>query len=328
MSTIKTTSDPVAWNFAGGKISALEAELLPRAFFEGLLKCRDRAEARGTLGKTVYRSYFHDDKSLDDASAVVDARFKEIKTDVFRTCPPHPLINFFGIWDRHRSFRTLFNQACKNAHPPAAEMENLFSLFALDSAYNVGLREHLNMLSQSNSPQTATPLERSLYLDSAAASLMAATAESTPEPLARHYMRDCALLTAWSAIFRLRWSGVPADVIRKWYVFENSTMLAASILATESDPHAAIHGKLSPISAMVLERMDIGGIRRDIDAAAAEILRDTVLQCRLGRGGPERVLAYLVAIQTEMVNLALCLSAIANDIDRDVALSRLRREYA
>ncbi len=319
---------PTAWSFVSGKIASLESELLPRSFFEALLKASDRADARTALGKSGYRVLFPDDKSLDSVSAILEQKARDVRAEIFKLCPPHPLENFFGIPSRFRTFRTLFNQACKQTNPQAGELDALFPVFAVEEAYAGGLREHRDMLLRKNTPQAATPLERSLYLDSAACSLMRAVAEYVPEKLVREYMTDRALLTAWSGIFRLRWNGVPPEMIRSWFVFGQSTELASGILAREQEPKADISGRLSVRSSVVIEGLDMNRIRTDIDSASSDALRETVLACRLVPFGAERVLSYLVANEAEMVNLELCLSAVANGIDRDVTLSRLRREYA
>ena len=323
----KISKRSTAWSFVSGKIAALESELLPRSFFEAILKSSTRADARAALGKSGYRVLFPDDKSLDASSAILDQKAKESRAEVFALCPPHPLENFFGIGSRFRTFRTLFNQMSKG-NPQVAELDSLFPVFAVEDAYADGLREHRDMLSRKNPPQQATPMERSLYLDSAACSLMRVVAEFAPEKLVREYMADRAVLTAWSGIFRSRWNGVSADMIRNWFIFDNSRELASSILAMEHEPKAEIAQRLSSRSAAILEGVDMQRIKTDIDGAASDVLRETVLACRMVSFGAERVLSYLVANEVEMVNLELCLSAVANGIDRDVTLSRLRREYA
>ncbi len=324
----KITKRPTAWSFVSGKIAALESELLPRSFFDALLKSPTRSEARSALGKSSYRILFPDDKSLDASSAILDARAKEIKAEIFKLCPPHPLENFFGIGDRFRTFRTLFNQMSRQNNPPVGDLEALFPAFAVEPEFAVHLREHRNMLTRKNTPQAATPMERSLYLDSGACSLMRIVAQVVPEPMVRDYMLDRSLLTAWSGIFRTRWNGVPADMIRNWFVYDNSSELATAILSSENEPKAEISKRLSVRSSAALDNVDAARIKSDIDSVAADVLRDTVLACRMTPFGAERALSYLVAVEVELVNLELCLSTIANGINREVTASRLRREYA
>lgn len=325
---MKVTKRPAAWTFVSGKIAALESELLPRSFFETILKSQSRSEARSALGKSPYRPLFPDERSLDFTSAILDAKAKDVKAEIFKLCPPHPLENFFSIGDRFRTFRTLFNQISKQLNPPVNELDALFPIFTVEPAFAEGLREHRELLERKNPPQMATPMERSLYLDSAACSLMRVIADYVPEKLVREYMIDRSLLSAWAGIFRSRWNGVSADFIRNWFIYQNSRELASSILAMEQEPKAEISSRLTPRSAAILEGIETNRIKADIDGVASDVLRDTVMACRMIPFGAERVLSYIVALEVELVNLELCLSTIANGIDREVTLSRLRREYA
>ncbi|MDR2391429.1 MAG: hypothetical protein LBE84_07105 [Planctomycetota bacterium] len=324
----KISRRPADWAFASGTVAALEPEILPRAFFEAVLKCQTRSEARTVLGKSPYRSLFPDDGAFDSISPILAVKTKEMKAEIFRLCPPNILENFFGIPDRFRTFRTLFGQAARQGGQQAAEVESLFSVFAVEPAFADELGNHRSRLFQNNMIQTASAVERSLFLDSAACSLMRIAALHAREKLARQYMLDRSLLSAWSSIFRSRWNGVPAETIRAWFIYDNSLSLAASILAAEQDPKAVISCRLSTVSAAILEGMEPARIKSDIDGAAADVLRDTVLACRQVSFGSERILSYLVAIESELVNLELCLGAVSNGIDRDITLSRLRREYA
>jgi hypothetical protein len=324
----KITRRPADWAFASGTAAALEPELLSRPFFEALLKSRDRSEARAALGKSPYRALFPDDKSLDAASGVIDAKAKEIKAGIFKLCPPHLLENFFGIPDRFRTFRTLFGQAARQGNPQGADLEPLFTAFAVEPSFADELDGHRNRLFQSNPVQSANAVERSLYLDSAACSLMLVVARRAPEKLVRQYMRDRSLLSAWACVFRSRWNGVPAETIRSWFIYDGGCELASALLGTEQDPRAVASCRLSSASAGILDSIEPARIKADIDCAASDILRDTVLSCRLVSFGAERILSYLVAIEAELVNLELCLGSIANGIDRDITHSRLRREYA
>lgn len=324
----KTETRPSAWSFVSGKVAALEAELLPRAFFDGILKSTSRSDARSALGKSVYRTLFPDDKSLDQVSPAVDAKGQEIRAELFKLCPPHPLENYFGIASRFRTFRTLFNQMSKQSNPQVQDLDALFPVFAVEPAFADALVEHRNLLGRKNSPQSATPMERSLYLDSAACSLMRVVADYAPERLVKQYMADRAVLTAWAGIFRARWNGVAPEMIRAWFVYENSPDLASSILAAENEPKAEVTKRLSVQSSAALDALDPARIKSDIDSAAADVLRETVLECRRVPFGAERALSYLVAIEAELVNLDLSLSSVANNIDRQTTASRLRREYA
>ncbi|MDR1612243.1 MAG: hypothetical protein LBT97_05595 [Planctomycetota bacterium] len=330
MTTLSTkiTKRPAAWTFVSGKVAALESGLQPRSFFDGILRTDNPDDLRSALGKSAYRSLFPDDKSLANVSSILDAKGKEIRAELFKLCPPHPLENYFGIGSRFRSFRTLFNRLSGRTGAPPGELEALFPVFAVDPGYADRMTGHRNLLERKQPPQQATPMERSLYLDSAACTLMRIVGESAPEPLVRRYMVDRAILAAWSGIFRDRWNGVAAEMIRAWFIFGRGAEFAADMLAMESDPKRAVGGLLSTRTAAALEGIDNQRIRADIDGAATDALRGTVLDCRRVPFGAERALSYLAAVEAELVNLELCLSAVVNNIDRAVTASRLRREYA
>lgn len=212
--TVKVTGRPTAWTFVSGKIAALEAELLPRAVFDAILKAPGPAEARGALGKSSYRALFPDDESLAAVSSLMDGMAKETRAEIFKLCPPHPLENYFGVGSRFRSFRTLFNGLSRQAGAQAPALDALFPVFAVEPAYADAMAEHRNLLERKNPPQAAAPVERSLYLDSAACTLMRIVAASALEPLVRRYLDDRATLAAWSGVFRARWNVVAADTIR------------------------------------------------------------------------------------------------------------------
>jgi hypothetical protein len=321
----KIDAHPSAWAFVSGTVAALEPGLLPRSFFEDVLASRTRSEARTVLGKSPYRSLFPDDRLLDSASRLLADRAGEMKAEIFKFCPPHVLENFFGIPERFRTFRTLFGQAARRGNAQAADLEAFLALFAVEPAFADELGEHRVRLGPA---QAAGPVERSLFLDSAACSLMRIVGLRAPEKLVRRYFLDRSLLAAWAGVFRSRWNGVPAETIRSWFIYDNGLELASALLALEQDPRAVIFHRLSSSSAAGLEGLEPARIRADIDSAAADALRDTVLACRLVAFGAERALSYLVAIEAELVNLELCLIAVANGIDRELALTRLRREYA
>ena len=324
----KITTRPSSWSFVSGVVAALEPELLPRAFFESLIRSKTRAEARTTLGKSPYRSLFPDDRSLDSASAIVEGKAKEARTEIFRISPPHVLENFFGVKERFRTFRTLFGQMARQGGSQVSDLEGLFSVFAVDPALADELGEHRSRLHQNNMAQTAGAMERSLFLDSAACSLMRAVGKRAPERLVRQYMLDRSLLSAWAVIFRSRWNGVAAETIRNWFIYDNGLEFVSAVLSAEQDPRAVVSCRLSNSASAAMENMDPARIRADIDSAAADALRDTVLSCRAVSFGAERALSYLVAIESELVNLELCLGSVANSIDPEATLSRLRREYA
>ena len=319
---------PAAWGFLCGKIAVLEADLLSRPFFEGILGCSNNAEVRAAMGKSQYSILFPDDKSVSSFNSIIESHAAARRSELFKLCPPYPMENLFTLTARFRSFRTLFNRASSQNNPNVENLDALFPVFTIDGGYATAMTTHRSMLLRKNAPQIASAVERSLYLDSAACTLIKLIGESCPESLVRQYIRDRAILAAWSGIFRARWNGVPADLVRHWFVFGESSEFAVAVTAAENDVKAVVSPRISASASAYLENLDPARIKADIDAAAVDALRETILSCRRVPFGAERALSYLVSLEVELVNLELCLSAVANGIDRKTAASRLRREYA
>lgn len=324
-----TVSACNSWGFVSGKVSAQEAELLPRSFFEGILRCRDLNEARQALGKTVYRSLFASDETIRDFSEVLNTYADSHAAEIFSLSPPHPLSLAWGLLTRYRTFRTLFNQLAGQNNPVLADLERTFAILTGDETLQKAMKEHLNCLARRESPQTANAVERSLFLDSAACTVLDLLKTYAKEPLIATYLHDRALLSAWSAILRARWNGVPADSLKRWFIFGDDTTFAAEVCASEHNPAAVVRSRLkSPSASSVIDQTDSSVLRNDVDAIVAEAMRDTIWSCRQVSFGPEKVLSHLCAVEVEVINLQLSLSAVALGIDRKVVTARLRREYA
>lgn len=319
---------PGAWGFVCGQIAALESELSPRAFFDGLLRANGPAELRQAFGKSAYRPLFNSDEAVKNAGPVLDAHFAAARGEILSRSPEHPIKDYFELGARYRSFRTLFNQRGARAGSDADELEALFRDLARQPVYAEALVEHRALVFRKESPQAAGALERSLYLDSVACTLMGLISEATPEPLAKRFLADRAVLAAWSAVMRARWNGAPADGIRKWFVFGQDRSLASSLLAGENHPALAVSPFLSAETGRTLSGLEPSRVRADIDAVSADALRDTVSACRTVTSGAERVLSYLVSLEVEAVNLQLCVAAVVNEMERGPVAERLRREYA
>lgn len=319
---------PSAWCFVSGKIAALEPEILTRAFFEEILRCHDLSAARSVLAKSGYRSLFPDDQSVAESGRILDSYGMQARAEILKLCPAHPVENYFSLLSRYRTFRILFGRLAARHNAPADEFADALAVFADHPGYAAVLAEHQRMVYRTPSPQASSALERSLYLDSVACTLMMVVGQSAQEKLSRAYLCDRAVLAAWSALRRSKANGVDGELARKWFVFGQDTVFAAEVLAAEPDPRSAVLSRLSTPTAAALAAADVNRMRQDIDAVCADALRDLLVSCRRTPFGPERVVSYLAAQETEIVNLELSLGAVANDINRDVALSRLRREHA
>ena len=322
-------SAPTGWCYISGRISVLETQFLNRSFFDGLLRSRSLSEARSALGKTQYRQLFTTDESLRDYAHALDIYGEELKADIMRDAPPHTLASFFEVKRRYTLFRTLFLRA--NARgAAAAELESTFDSLTENPSEAEALAVHKAQLKQREAPQHADAVARSLFLDSAACTLLLHLAEAAPELPVSTLLRAMAVLRTWTAVLRDCWNGTSAEVLQRWFIVPETYrgMIDACVLLAESNPADAISGFVPDTVCQRLKSAGSENLRRDIDMYVEEAIRDEVLMRRLVPYGPEKVLAYLVGYTVEQENLRLALASVVEGIDSGVVAGRLRRDYA
>ena len=69
-------------------------------------------------------------------------------------------------------------------------------------------------------------------------------------------------------------------------------------------------------------------LKQNIDFAVNDAIRDDVYEFRKVPYGPEKALAFFIALDVELDNLRLSLAGVSNGIDPKSAIERFRREYA
>jgi hypothetical protein len=317
------------WGYVSGRLSVLETQLLPRSFFEGMIRSRNFSDARSALAKTTYRTVFVTDEQVRDYSEALDSAEKTLQKDILDVSPPHVLASFFEMPRRYLVFRSLFLRAAARG-ASVSDLEATFESLTADLSELAALESHIAAMRSREAPQSADAVARSLYLDSAVCALQLALADSAPEEKVRRLLHDIAVLKSWSAVLRSRWNGTPADVIRRWFMVKEAygEMVRVTAALAESNPAGGLAGCLSDGALRVLRALEADTIRRNVDAAAGETIRDQALELRMVTYGPERVLAYFAAIAVEQENLRLVLSSIVNGVEPRIVLERLRREYA
>jgi len=206
-------------------------------------------------------------------------------------------------------------------------VEAQFRRLAPHPTYANRFKEHRAMLYGVNGIQIAGAPERSLFLDSAACTLIDLFAEMSPEPKVKRCLHDRAALSAWAAVVRARNNRIPPESLRQWFIFGEDRSFVIAILRDETQLIQAMKPFVGDAAYRVLERTEPGRLRDDVDAVVAEALRGDLLECRRVVTGPERVLAYLEALAVEETNIRLCCAAVVGDMNRDVVVGRLRMEY-
>lgn len=317
------------WGYISGRLNVLETQLLNRNFFEGMLKSRGFSEARSTLAKTPYRLVFTTDEHVRDFYPALELFAETTVADIIKLSPSHVLKAFFEIPRRYLAFRTLFLRAAGRG-ASVSELEGAFEALAADAFERSLIESHIALLRSREAPQSADSVSRSLFLDSVVCTLRLELADGAEEELVKRLLHDLAVLQCWSSVLRSRWNGTSAEVIRRWFfVPERYAEMTRAIAAqADTNPIAPLVGKVGDGVIRILRDLGAEHIRRNVDAAAGEAVRDIVIENRMVPYGPERVASYLVAFNVEQENLRLVLASIVNGVEPRIVIERLRREYA
>jgi hypothetical protein len=327
--TANSSAPRSEWGYVSGRVNVLETQLLNRNFFEGMLKSRSLSDARSSLAKTSYRMAFASDEHVRDFYAVLDAYTESVTGDIIRISPRHALKDFFEIPGRYLAFRTIFLRAATRG-TSVSELEGAFEALAVSAFERSLLEGHISMLRSREAPQNADSVARSIFLDSAVCTLRMGIADSVEEESVRRLLHDLAVMRCWSAVLRSRWNGTPAEVVRRWFVVPEryAEMVRNAAALSDANPITALSGTVSDHVFQILRTLGAEYIRRNVDAAVGDAVRDEVLENRMITYGPERVAAFLVAFQVEQENLRLVLASIVNRIEPRIVNERLRGEYA
>lgn len=325
-SGIAASSD---WGYISGRVSVLETMLLNRTFFEGMLKNRSLSDARSSLTKTPYRVVFTTDEHVRDYYTALENFSDSLLNDILKSSPAHVMKAFFEAPKRYMAFRNLFLRASARG-ASASDMENTFDSLAESPFERAALDEHIALLRSRETPQSADSVSRSLFLDSAVCTLRLKLAEAAPEEKVRGLLLELAILQCWAAVLRSRWNGTSAETVRRWFIVPEKyiEMVRNAAVLADANPVAALGGRISDTALRVLHETGNEHIRRNVDAAVGETVRDRAMELRLVSYGPERVLSYLAAYNVEQENLRLTLSSIVNGVEPRIVIERLRREYA
>ena len=317
------------WGYISGRVSVLETMLLNRTFFESMLKNRGLSDARSALAKTPYRVMFTTDDHVRDYYTALESFSDTLLTDILKSSPAHVLKSFFESPKRYLAFRNLFLRAAARG-ASASDLENTFDSLAETPFERTALADHIAHLRSREAPQFTDSVSRSLFLDSVVCTLRLRLAEAAPEDSVRALLLELAVLQCWSSVLRSRWNGTSAETVRRWFVVPEAYagMVSSAAALAETNPVSALTDRISDSSLRVLRDIGAEHIRRNVDAAVGEAVRERALEGRMVSYGPERVLSYLVAYNVEQENLRLTLASIVNGVEPRIVIERLRREYA
>ena len=325
----QVSSDATQWAYISGRISVLETQLLNRSFFEALARSKSIADAQSLLSKTPYRGFFPSNESIIDYSTNLDQAFTRTLEGVLKDAPPHIMRSYFHVSERYVYFRNLFIRL-SGRNASVNELENTFSFLAENEDEQEAVARHREMVATRTAPQNDQPVARSLFLDSVLVMLKLKIVSLVEEEMVKNILRDTTILECWTAILRNRWNGTDAETIQKWFLVppEYAEFVRNTAHLALTNPVPALHGHVSENIVNLFQGITPDILRQNIDILIRDAIRENVLGSRMITYGPEKVLAFYLALRIEIENLRLALAAVISGIESRTVIERFRREYA
>ena len=323
---IPLTTGRYDWGFVSGRISALEARLLPKEFFATLISQTRTEDVVRMLQDTALKDSLAPGAAWDDLGQVIDRHFLEQVASIRENCPDPSVPNLFLLRGDYLNLKraalredgypfypltldevTLDRVAAGDLDDLAPEMRaalercatdtggyDLSTLdIALDGAY---LRHMLRMARALGVPVIDSYIEREVLTEAIVVLLRAC-----------HAKRDLAAL---------------GELLLP---LEPHTDLLNELLATSDVTQwpDVCRGDLEQPLRDAVERPSVERAPA-FELAAMNSMRELAQAGSYQVAGPERVFAYLTALSVETYNLKLVASGRLSRIEPDLLRTRLR----
>ena len=321
------------WTFASGRAAALEARMLPRSFFERLAELSGPEEIIHNLGETPLSGQLARPEELREAHlkarAFRDGAFEEMR----RYSPSTGLADLMEL---QKEFRSLKNFVKK--HDLGLDVAPVASRYGeevwerLWAGQEVNVPVYFQTAAQRIKAIVGPKATQAAFLDAACdsaclAALCEAAQMTGSDFIVEHYSRYDTV-KGIEMLWRAKMGGLGDEVL---HVLTEGRQDAALFGAIRKSDEAEWPEMLaSALRGLSVERVagakDLDRVREFV-AAADEWQMSFVRQARLVPYGIERVFGYLLGIDAEAANLALCLCGRAYGIAPELLLRRLRACY-
>lgn len=328
---IQLTKDQEKWGFVCGRISALEARLLPYDLFQALVPLERTEDIFARLQDTFLREWMTPGGvNWTDWTASIDQYFVEQVQGLARDLPEPALGDLFLLpYDYLNLKRAVLNQ------PPYAFAANLFPqerLTAVASGDVALLPDELRpvvagVVGAASGEGGAALVD--MVLDGAYLRHVQAIAAQVNAPLITAALRELVLGRAVVVLWRALLAGQAIKPFERNFLplGEWNGIISEMIAAPDVRGWGAVLPGI------------VGDIWREAQQSADEeqvfrfeqLLSNRVMALaqrgKLQTSGPERVFGYLWALNVEAYNLKLVISGRVNGVDPELLKRRLRVCY-
>ena len=317
------------WGFVGGRISALEEKLLPREFFPSIIEMHHTEDIFQHFQGTLIEDYLDPGIPWDDFSAVADECFYDLALSLREDCPSPVPADLFLIKNDYLNIKSaLSGMEGTPFTPGTVSAEKIDSVFSgeyadLPPAFRdriTGAAIDLGELDESLSD---------IFVDGAYLRHLLLIAEGIDSPLIHGCVRNRVLGHAISSMWRVIRQGRDLKQVVDYLLPMGDENPLIMEMAAAQDPSSwpeMVGGEIGNQLSRALQ-MPFDEQVSTFELKVENLVVHMASYARLETSGPERVFAFLAALEAEMQNLKLVVTGKINRLDDDVLAQRLRYIY-
>jgi len=319
------------WCYVSGVVAVRETTLLGREFFEDVIRATEPAYLRDIFARTPYVNYLTTSPTraryleslrrlLEDESAYLEQISPE----------PGPF-----LWQRfHSRFKEMRSSLSIERSPDEEKlllreaMKGLSS-FLLGEEAPPALASHFERIEDPSLFKTTRSAGVSNLLDSAALSLLTEWRKTLRSQTIESYIEEFIAIRTGQAIYRALLRGAsPSDIDRFFLIGCLENRDASIWLRTGAgEPRNVFIIYLPHDLWKRMEELPKEEFEERLEVEADNILMDVLSEARRTPFGPEKVFGYLVALETQNLNMRLALASAIDGVDREAVRRRLREVY-
>lgn len=313
------------WGFVCGRISALEGQLLTKDFFRGILEMRHTDDIFQHFQGSLIEDYLDPGIPWEDFSAVADECFYDMAVSIRNESPSPIPADLFLVKNDYLNIKSALAGISGTPFPPGVMPRE--KVEAIMDGYYSELPP-----SFSAKPTDAEvdlddidPSVSDVFIDGAYMRHLYEISEKVDSPMIHDCIDIRILGYAITSLWRiLRQDRDPRQLVEFLFAPEDDMRVIFDL--AESDPAewpAIIGGEIGDLLARTMQASYDEQVST-FELKVINFILHMVTQARKETSGPERVFAFLSAVEAEMQNLKLVVTGKINRIDADALDQRLR----
>jgi V/A-type H+-transporting ATPase subunit C len=329
MSRFARINDPIRYGFAVGRIRVLETRMLGRSSYERLLDAPTFAEQLRVLSDTHFGRYLDGAKTATDVERGIDASLEGLYDEFLQKANlPEAVVGFFRAPNDFAHLKAVVKSRLLGARLDA-QLSPLgtVAVEAFDDPAGIpgSLGETASALLEAE--QTPAAEEIDAAVDRSMFEALSGLAREAGIPFLSELAANMVDVANVKVLMRSCLAGRTVEDTEAALV-PGGTFDARALAPAVRKPAAELAALLADRGAVSASgAADLTDLQR-IDVVADEAVGALMHKARLAANGPEPVIAYVLARQSEAVSVRALLVGKLAGLDREVVRARLREAIA